>query len=73
MKKVGAVIHYTRNGNLVTTTNQMVREGTPVYLRGKKLLGTVIETFGPVTEPYLLIKPIKLDAKPNEDVYIEEM
>ncbi len=71
MKKAGTVLHYTKNGNLVTTANRMVKEGTQVYLKGKKPLGTVIETFGPVAEPYLLIKPSELDAKPRDEIYIE--
>ncbi|MEM0097398.1 MAG: Gar1/Naf1 family protein [Conexivisphaerales archaeon] len=71
MKKAGNVLHYTRNGNLVSTTNHVIKEGTPIYLKGKKELGTVIETFGPVAEPYLLIKPDILNAKLNDDIYID--
>jgi rRNA processing protein Gar1 len=71
VKKAGIVLHYTKNGNLVSTANHMVREGTEVYLKGKKELGTVIETFGPVAEPYLLIKPKILNAKLNDDIYVD--
>lgn len=71
MKKAGTILHYTRNGNLVATANHMIREGTAVYLKGRKTLGTVIETFGPVAEPYLLIKPKILNAKLKEDIYID--
>jgi|GEM_PF-3305883 RNA-binding protein len=72
MKKIGKVLHYTKNGNLVTTTDHMIKENTTVYLKRGKILGTVIETFGPVAEPYLLIKPSILNANSNDDVYTEK-
>ncbi|MGC8557989.1 MAG: H/ACA ribonucleoprotein complex subunit GAR1 [Nitrososphaeria archaeon] len=69
MKKIGKVLHYTKNGNLVTTVDHMIKENTTVYLKRGKILGIVIETFGPVAEPYLLIKPVILNANSNDDIY----
>lgn len=73
MKLVGKVLHVTVNKNIVAVALVPLEGGTIVYTRGKKPVGKVLETFGPVTSPYLLIKPLEEPptAQPGEELYAE--
>ncbi len=73
MKLVGRVLHVTANRNIVASAVMPLDPDTIVYTKRKKPVGKVLETFGPVSNPYLLIKPVEFppSIKQNEELYAE--
>lgn len=57
MKKLGVVLHKAKSGNLVLKTTEFFKPSLTVYDDEGKKVGFVIETFGPVNSPYVLVKP----------------
>ncbi len=57
MKKLGQVLHQARSGNLIVRVGGFLKPSTAVYDRSGKKVGYVIETFGPVSSPYVSVKP----------------
>jgi len=57
LRAAGKVLKLTKSGNLLLTAELFLEGGTPLYDEGSKFVGYVIETFGPVSKPYLLVKP----------------
>ncbi|MGQ9780778.1 MAG: H/ACA ribonucleoprotein complex subunit GAR1 [Nitrososphaeria archaeon] len=57
MKKLGQVLHQARSGNLVVKADGFLKPSVPVYDRSGKKVGYVIETFGPISSPYVSVRP----------------
>jgi len=57
VKKLGTVLHKAKSGNLVVKGTEYFKPSLQVYDEKGKRVGFVIETFGPVTSPYILVKP----------------
>lgn len=57
MKKLGVVLHKAKSGNLVLKGTDFFKPSLTVYDEEGKKVGFVIETFGPVNSPYILVKP----------------
>ena len=56
LKLVGRIQDISYNGFLVARGEFAPRIGSEVYA-GNKLLGRIVNIYGPVTKPYLAIKP----------------
>ncbi len=74
MKRLGVISHISKSGLLTVRASTPPRIGARVFLRGKEPVGTVIDVFGPVSSPYVSVKPTKRPANPpkNADVFVEE-
>ncbi|MCX8188561.1 MAG: Gar1/Naf1 family protein [Nitrososphaeria archaeon] len=57
MKKLGIVLHKAKSGNLVLKATEFFKSSLTVYDDEGKKVGFVVETFGPVNSPYVLVKP----------------
>ncbi|MEM3403999.1 MAG: Gar1/Naf1 family protein [Nitrososphaeria archaeon] len=57
MKKLGKVLHQAKSGNLILKTDIFLKPSVPVYDASNRKVGYVIETFGPVSSPYVSVKP----------------
>ena len=58
MKKLGRIVSKEKK-KIVLKTDKLVKIGTEVYDSGERHIGTVIDYFGPVDGPYLLISTKK--------------
>lgn len=57
MKKLGQVLHQAKSGNLIVKTETLLKPSISVFDTSGKKIGFVIETFGPVSSPYVSVKP----------------
>ncbi|ENN95711.1 H/ACA RNA-protein complex component Gar1 [Methanocaldococcus villosus KIN24-T80] len=53
------ILHKTPKGFLIGR-GKNVKINSPVYFKKKKI-GVIVDIFGPVSNPYIKIKPIKKD------------
>jgi RNA-binding protein len=65
MLSLGKVMHVTRRG-LVLRSGEPLEPGHPVYDEGQRRVGSVLDVFGPVSNPYIAIKPAH--SLTNEDL-----
>ncbi len=77
MRKLGKVIHLTNRG-LVLRAEQVPALGGAVYSVGGARVGSVLDLFGPVAAPYIVVKPTRGFAQDSlgklvgEDLYMGE-
>jgi len=77
MRKLGKVIHLTNRG-FVLSAEQVPGLGGAVYDVGGARVGSVLDLFGPVAAPYVVVKPSRGFAQANleklvgKDLYMGE-
>ena len=77
MRKLGKVIHLTNRG-LVLSAEQVPGLGGAVYEAGGARVGSVLDLFGPVAAPYIVVKPTRgfaqasLEKLVGNDLYMGE-
>jgi len=77
MRKLGKVIHLTNRG-LVLSAEQVPGLGGAVYEAGGARVGSVLDLFGPVAAPYIVVKPTRgfaqasLEKLVGKDLYMGE-
>ena len=59
MKCVGKVSHLNSRNLAIVNTKSKVPKNTKIYDSEKRIIGRVVNIFGPVSEPYLAISPNK--------------
>ncbi|MFQ6085673.1 MAG: Gar1/Naf1 family protein [Candidatus Bathyarchaeia archaeon] len=57
MKELGKIIHVSRSGLLILRSNQAPKIGQKLHDGSSKIIGVVVDVFGPVSSPYISIKP----------------
>ncbi len=65
--QIGAVLHFSAQGHIIARVKQAIRLGTRLYTTKSKLVGTIIDIFGPISRPFASIKPesqITVDSLP---------
>ncbi len=71
MKRLGTVMHMTRNGYIVARLELDEAEklpplNVPVYDRDLNKIGTLLDIIGPVKNPYVVVKPVNKEIKVYE-------
>ena len=59
MKCVGRVSHLNSRNLAIVSTDKKVTKNTKIYDSEKRIIGKVVNIFGPVRDPYLAIAPNK--------------
>tara|TARA_B100000242_G_scaffold226099_1_gene166517 strand:- start:188 stop:412 length:225 start_codon:yes stop_codon:yes gene_type:complete len=59
MKCVGRVSHLNSRNLAIVSTDKKVPKNTKIYDSEKRIIGKVVNIFGPVRDPYLAIAPNK--------------
>ena len=59
MKCVGRVSHLNSRNLAIVSTHKKVPKNTKIYDSEKRIIGKVVNIFGPVRDPYLAIAPNK--------------
>lgn len=75
MERLGKILHVSlTTGNLITKTKSNIRIGEKVFDSKLREVGTVFDVFGPVTLPYIAIKPSHQnpDRLVNQTLYLVE-
>ena len=55
---LGTVSHLSNSsGNLILKAEAKVKIGEPAYAEGGRQIGVVFDLFGPVTNPFVAIRP----------------
>jgi rRNA processing protein Gar1 len=57
VKKLGQVLHQAKSGNLIVKAEVFLKPSIPVFDASGKKIGFVVETFGPISSPYVSVKP----------------
>ena len=57
MQRVGYVLHISSNKNIIFKADIMPRIGDRVLDESLKPVGTISDIFGPVSSPYVSVKP----------------
>jgi RNA-binding protein len=57
LRHIGTILHISPHGKLIVqgNSNFLPKLKNRVYTRDKKIVGSVIDVFGPVKQPYLSI------------------
>jgi RNA-binding protein len=72
LKRLGKVIHISKRGALILRTEKtppMGRDAIVVDVKVNKV-GTVLDVFGPVKQPYVAIRPFQ---KKNLEKFVGQM
>ncbi|NWF97067.1 MAG: H/ACA RNA-protein complex protein Gar1 [Candidatus Thorarchaeota archaeon] len=59
MRRLGRISHVSQQGHLILRTEKSPPIGAKVVDKKVKPVGTIIDVFGPVKEPYVSISPVK--------------
>lgn len=58
MQRIGRVIHVSSNRNLIVKADKRVpKMGEKVVDEKLRKIGTIFDIFGPVSSPYIAVKP----------------
>lgn len=61
---LGTVSHLSRSsGNLILEAEAKVKIGEPTFAEGGRQVGVVFDLFGPVTKPFVAIRPRVMDPE----------
>jgi RNA-binding protein len=66
MRRLGTVLHISNRGSIIVRTEKVLSVGSKsiVYDKRAQEIGSVVDVFGPVKNPYVAIRPINdLDPK----------
>lgn len=75
MQRLGKVLHASKS-NLIARAEQVPKLGTKVHDQKNRLVGRVSDIFGPISTPYIAIKPVSnisprdIAGLVNEEMYI---
>ena len=72
MQRLGLVLHVSPSRNIIVKTESTPKIGETVVDENLKQVGKVFDIFGPVSSPYVSIKPTltKLEGLANKTLYI---
>ncbi|WP_309492746.1 Gar1/Naf1 family protein [Candidatus Hecatella orcuttiae] len=60
MRKLGKTLHVSQaTGNVIVKASVNPKIGEKVFDGDLKLVGSVFDVFGPVTSPYVSVKPVQ--------------
>jgi RNA-binding protein len=59
LRRLGKVLHISKRGSIILRTDRTPPVGSRSIVLNKKAqeIGTIIDVFGPVKEPYVAIRP----------------
>lgn len=59
MRRLGKVLHISKRGSIILRTDKTPPAGSRSVVLDKKAqeVGTIIDVFGPVKEPYVAVRP----------------
>ncbi len=65
MKKLGVALHISRSGNIIVKSNlrDLPPLGARVFDKDMKRLGVIVDVIGPVSSPYIVVRPESSDVK----------
>ena len=74
MQRLGKVVHLSKSGRLILRSKTKARTGLVAMDEGLKSVGTVFDTFGPVENPYISVKPSVHDSERyvGQILYVDE-
>ena len=72
MQRLGRVLHVTPSRNAIVKVEVLPKIGEKVVDEKLKQVGTVFDVFGPVSKPYVAVKPSIEDSKllVNRNLYV---
>lgn len=57
MQRIGTVLHVSSSRNMIIKAENLPRIGDQVTDENLKPIGTIFDVFGPVSSPYVAIRP----------------
>jgi len=63
MQRLGKVVHLSKSGRLVLRSKSKARTGAVAMDEDLRSVGAVLDTFGPVGNPYISVKPSVSDPE----------
>jgi len=57
LERIGHVLHVSSSRNMILKAESLPRIGDEVLDENLKKVGTVFDVFGPVTSPYVAVRP----------------
>ena len=58
MKRIGRALHVSNSKKIILKAENLPKIGERVVDESQKPVGTVFDIFGPVSSPYIAVKPI---------------
>lgn len=77
MQRLGKILHTVKGNLIARAEKRMPKLGARVYGDQNKLIGKVSDIFGPISAPYIAIKPASnisprdITELVNKEMYIE--
>jgi len=71
LQRIGLVLHVSSSKNLIIKASNLPRIGDQAVENTLKKIGTVLDIFGPVTSPYVAVRPSVEDPSRfiNQTIY----
>jgi rRNA processing protein Gar1 len=60
LKLIGEIKNVSYNGLWIIRSDMSLKIGLNVYNQHKKVVGRIVNIIGPVSEPYLLVRPSRV-------------
>jgi RNA-binding protein len=63
LQRIGCVVHISSNGNIILKADNVPRIGDQAIDEDLRAVGMVFDVFGPVSNPYVAVRPSVDDAR----------
>ena len=63
LRRLGSVLHLSPSRNIIVKAEESPKIGEPVVDENLKPVGTIFDVFGPVSSPYVAIRPTARDPE----------
>ena len=72
MQRLGRILNVTPSQNIVVKTEKTPKIGSTVIDENLKVVGKVFDIIGPVSSPYVIVKPTVKEAEKliNKQLYL---
>lgn len=69
LQRIGVVLHKSSSGNMILKAENLPRTGDQVIDENLKPVGTIFDVFGPVSSPYVAVRP----SVENPDRFVDRV
>jgi rRNA processing protein Gar1 len=72
LKRIGRILSAVPDGHFLARVDFVPRLGAKLFTSGGKLLGMVDDVLGPVSSPFILVRPLTGGSLEGSPVYLQD-
>jgi len=72
LRRIGKIVSAVADGHFLASVDFVPRLGTRLYTSGGSVLGQVDDVLGPVSSPFVLVRPLKSGHLLDSPVFLQD-